>query len=307
MLLVAAALPLLFWDAGPSTAPALRDAHIERIAVPAAQESAWKGVAGIAVQAADIDRLRKLAVPSVEYRPDQASASRAPWIQSNGWEFVRAPGAHFYYDAPGKAAGLAAAEAFSYGADALIHTDAAGLQYFAEMLAFLRGIERLDLPPLVDIAFQDDGGDTAGEVLNLMLRNNLLVRAAAAPDPKAKLNVRLGSAQFPLETAQDPAAMAHLVRSALGDDHRSIRIYGTQVVLARVTAGGGRLRLALLNYDGARRKVDGLHVRALGRFPKHTGAVAGGAAQIDDYSLDDQATEFTLPELKTFAVIDLSR
>jgi hypothetical protein len=307
MLFVAAALPLLFWDAGPSTAPALRDAHIERIAVPSAQASAWKGVAGISVQPADVDHLRKLVVPSVEYRPDQASASRAPWIQSNGWELVRSHASHFYYDAPGKAAGLAAAEAFSYGVDALIHTDAAGLQPFAEMLAFLRGIERLDMPALADIVFQDDGSDTAGEVLNLMLRNNLLVRIAAAPDLKAKLNVRLGSPQFPMETAQDPAAMAHLVRSALGDDHRSLRIYGTQVVLARVTSGGGRVRLALLNYDGARRNVNGLHVRVLGRFPKHAAAAPGGAAQLDDYSTDDQATEFTLPELKTFAVIDLSR
>ena len=34
LLLVAAVLPRLFWDAGPETAPALREAGIERIAVP---------------------------------------------------------------------------------------------------------------------------------------------------------------------------------------------------------------------------------------------------------------------------------
>src|SRR5262249_44382565 len=112
---------------------------------------------------------------------------------------------------------------------------------------------------------------------------------------------------FPMETAQDPAAMAHLVRSALGDDHRSLRIYGTQVVLARVTGAGGRLRLALLNYDGTRRTVNGLHVRILSRFPKHAAAAPGGAARLEDYTTDEQATEFTLPELASFAVIDLSR
>jgi len=116
MLFLAAALPLLFWDAGPSAAPALRDAHVERIAVPAAQADAWKGVAGISVQPASTDGLIKLAVPLVEYRPDQATASRAPWIQSNGWQLLRRPTGRFYYDAPGQAAGLAAAEAFSYGA-----------------------------------------------------------------------------------------------------------------------------------------------------------------------------------------------
>lgn len=307
MLFLAAALPLLFWDAGPSAAGALRDAHIERIAVPAAQAEAWKGVAGISVQPASTGGLVKLAVPSVEYRPDQATASRAPWIQSNGWQLLRRPTGRFYYDAPGPAAGLAAAEAFAYGAEALVHTDAAGLKPFAEMLAFLHGVEQLHLPPLADIAFQDDGGDTAGEVLNLMLRNNLLVRPVANADPKAKLNVRLGTTQFPLETAQDPAAMAHLVRSTLGDDHRSLRIYGTQVVLARVTSNGARLRVAVLNYDGARRKVDGLRVRILGRFPHHNAAAPGGSLQLTDYTADDQATEFSLPELKSFAVIDLSQ
>lgn len=307
MLLLAAALPLLFWDAGPSTAAALRDAHIERIAVPAAQAEAWRSMAGISVQAASTAGLIKLAAPSVEYRPDQATASRAPWIQSNGWQLLRTPSSRFYYDAPGRAAGLAAAEAFAYGAEALVHTDATGVKPFAEMLAFLRGLEQFDFPALADIAFQDDGSDTAGEVLNLMLRNNLLVLPVSRADAKAKLNVRLGTAQFPLETAQDPAAMAHLVRSTLGDDRRSLRMYGTQVVLARVTSNGARVRVALLNYDGARRKVDGLHIRILGRFSQPTAAAPGGPISLTDYTVDDQATEFTLPELVSFAVIDLSR
>ena len=101
--------------------------------------------------------------------------------------------------------------------------------------------------------------------------------------------------------------MAHLVRSTLGDEHRSLRIYGTQVVLARVTSNGARLRVALLNYDGARRKVDGLRVRVLGRFAHYTAATPGSPIQLTDYAADDQATEFSLPELKSFAVIDLSR
>ena len=307
MLLLAAALPLLFWDAGPSTAGALRDAHIGRIAVPAAQMEAWKSVGGISVEAASTAGLDQAGHPrgGIPARPGDRQPGAVDSVQR-----LAAPaqaGSRFYYDAPGPAAGLAAAEAFAYGAQALVHTDAAGVKPFAGMLAFLSGLEKFDFPPLADIAFQDDGSETAGEVLNLMLRNNLLVLPVARADAKAKLNVRLGTSQFPLETAQDPAAMAHLVRSTLGDDRRSLRMFGTQVVLARVTSNGARMRVALLNYDGARRKVDGLHIRILGRFSHPTAAAPGGPISLTDYTADDQATEFTLPELVSFALIDLSR
>jgi hypothetical protein len=64
----------------------------------------------------------------------------------------------------------------------------------------------------------------------------------------------------------------------------------------------------LLNYAGAARKVDGLRVRVLGSYPKHQVAAAGSPGEeLLDYTVDKDATEFTLPELKTFAVIDLLR
>jgi hypothetical protein len=306
MLLLAAALPMLFWDGGPATAPTLRQAGIERIAVPAAQVAGWG--AGISVEAFDPSKAVKLAAPSVEYRANQATASRSPWLDANGWALIRRPAGRYYYDAPGPAAALAAAEAFSYGANALVHTDAAGLKPFAEMLRFLRSVEVLDLPPVADIGFLDDGGDVAGEVLNLMLRNNLLVSVLAKPDPHLKLNVRLGTKEFPMEEAQDPSVMAHIVRGRLTDERRSLRIYGTQVVLARLLGNGGHLRVLLLNYDGARRPVDGLRVRVLGRYAKHRAEAAGASnVQLLDYAVDDEATEFTLPSLATFAVVDLSK
>jgi hypothetical protein len=63
-----------------------------------------------------------------------------------------------------------------------------------------------------------------------------------------------------------------------------------------------------LNYAGANRKVDGIRVRVLGQYAKHEVHVADGAGvQLLDYSADNDATEFTLSELKTYAVIDLSR
>jgi hypothetical protein len=239
---------------------------------------------------------------------DQASASRSPWVDSNGWKFLRNPQGHFYYDAPGKPAALAAAEAYSYAAEALIRTDAEGLKPLAQMLDFLRGLSADPMPPVADVGFIDDGSPAAGEVMNLMARNNLLFRIVTAPDPKLKLNVRLGSKEYPIEDAKNPTIIERQVRSNLTDEKRSVRLYGSTVVVARLTASGARARLYLLNYTGATRNVDGLRVRVLGRYPKHQLADAGSpGAELMDYTVEADATEFTLRELKTYAVIDLSR
>ena len=50
------------------------------------------------------------------------------------------------------------------------------------------------------------------------------------------------------------------------------------------------------------------HESRTSQYPKHRLAAAGSPeAELLDYSVDADATEFTLPELKTYAVIDLSR
>ena len=99
------------------------------------------------------------------------------------------------------------------------------------------------------------------------------------------------------------------MRSNLTDEKRSVRIYGSQVVVARLTDRGGHVRLHLLNYTGADRKVDGIRVRVLGQYPKHqiSRLADGPGVELLDYTVESGATEFTLPELKTYAVIDLSR
>jgi len=308
MLLLLAALPGLFWDGGASTAPALRDAGISHIVVPAAQSASWKDVSGITVEAGDLERAVKLLAPAVNYRMNQASASREPWLVANGWKFLRQPQARFYYDVPGEPAALADAEAFCYGANAMVKTDAAGLKLLARMLDFLRGLSAEDMPPVADIGFIDDGSPAAGEVMNLMVRDNLLFRIVRAPDRALKLNVRLGAKEYPLEDAKNPKVIAQAIRANLTDEKRSLRIYGSPVVVARVTGSAGRLRVQLLNYAGAARKVNGIRVRVLGNYPQHQLA-ANDAAGVEllDYVAESDATEFTLPELKTYAVIDLSR
>jgi hypothetical protein len=120
--------------------------------------------------------------------------------------------------------------------------------------------------------------------------------------------VKLGDPDYPLRDAGNPGTLAHDVRYHLTDDKRSVRIYGSAVVVVRLTALGDRARLHLLNYAGANRKVEGIRVRVAGEYPKHRLWLADGAgAELLDYSVEPGATEFTVPEMKTYAVVDLSR
>jgi hypothetical protein len=308
MLLLLAALPGLFWDGAADTAPALREAGIREIYVAPSQASSWKGVDGITVEIADPQQAARALAPRVNYRMDQASASRVPWLDSNGWRFLRQPQGRFYYETTGPQSALAAAEAFAWGVNALIKTDAAGLKPLGQMLGFLRGIEAAGLPAVADFGYIDDGSSLSGEVMNLMVRYNLLFKLVRAPDPGLKMTVKLGTADYPIDQARNPGAMAHIVRGNLTDERRSLRIYGSAVVEGRLAGTGGRLRIHLINYDGASRKVNGLRVRVAGAYSKHQLAAAESpGAELLDYTVLPDATEFTLQELKTYAVIDLSR
>src|SRR5439155_27244710 len=127
----------------------------------------------ISAEASDLQVSVKLLTTTVKYRMEQASASRAPWLVSNGWRFLRWRDGHFYYDVTGAQSAIAAAEAYCYAANTLIRTDAAGLKPLAEMLDFLNAVpgETMPMPPVADIGFIDDGSEAAGEVMNLMVRD----------------------------------------------------------------------------------------------------------------------------------------
>jgi hypothetical protein len=249
----------------------------------------------------------KLNPPRVQMRNNEASATRSPWVDANGWRFLRTPNQQFYYQVTGDAATLAAAESFAYGSDALISADAAGAQAFEKMMAFLRTIpDAKDLQPVADFGVIDDGTDQTGEVLNLLTRQNLLFKIEKAADKQFSVNVRVGSKDYPAEEASNPSFMAHKVRAQLGDDHRSIRLYGSEVVVSRYVTGGGRARIYLINYSN--RPVRGLRVRVRGSFAKGEARLYNLAdAKLEDWVQDGGATEFSIPELSTFAVIDLSR
>jgi hypothetical protein len=307
--LLPVALPALYWTGGAETASTLRQAGITHISVPASNAEAWKNVSGIDARIADRQGAVKLAVPGITFRMSEASASRVPWVTSNGWQFIRRPKGRFYYDVSGNGSALAAAEAFCYGANSMIQTDTSGLKPLADILSFLASINSPQGPPLADIGFADDGSPSAGEVMNLLVRDNLLFKIVRAPDPDLKVMVQLGSKEYPTEAAKNPDALVHKIRANLTDARRLVRIYGTSVVVARITEEPGGLRLHLLNYGSAKgTRVEAFRVRLLGHYPKAQLHSFGSAAgQLTEYSLEPGATEFTVPELKMYAAIDLSK
>lgn len=303
-LLVAATLPVLFWQESVNTRGELENAGIHHVTVSSTQFAAWRNVPGLQVDAADLGGAIKVPVPGIALRADEASASHIPWVTSNGWHFLRQPDARFYYDVPADCVTLAAAEAFSFGVDALIHTGVSGLPRFTEALKFLTSINTEFASPIADIGVIDDGSNTSREVMNLMVRDNLLFDIARTSPANYKLNIELGSATY--SALKDPEAIVHKIRADLGDDKRSVRLFGTSVVVAHLTGEREHPRLHLLNYGApAHIEVGSFRVRVLGRYSKALiRSVASPDEKLLDYEVDQKATEFTVPDLKTYAVVD---
>ncbi len=85
----------------------------------------------------------------------------------------------------------------------------------------------------------------------------------------------------------------------------SLRVYGSEVVIARLTGDGTRARLHLLNY--ANREIVGIRVRVRGSFQSGRIYVADrGAMSPTEQVVSDGFTELTIPALTTYAVVDLT-
>lgn len=306
---LAVILPILFWQGSANTAPELQKAGITRVAVPSPELASWRTIAGISAEPADITAAIKLPPPGVALKIDEASASRIPWVSSNGWRFMRQPRAKFYYNVPANIATLAAAEAFCYGAEALVHTDAEGIEPLAKMLEFLTAINSDEAKPLADVEYVDNGSAASAEVMNLMIRDNLLFKTVPEASGRAKLSVQLGSKDYPAANVKDADSIVHKIRGNLTDDRRFVRIFGTSVVIVHVAGEVDKPRLHLLNYgSGAHIRVGGFRVRVLGRYARsQIHSFDGPNERLLDYEVQADATEFTVPELKTYAVVDLAR
>jgi hypothetical protein len=296
----------LYWPQGVESAPPLRRAGIERLAVAPDQADAWRkaGFSAIPVSTADLASRERVPAPGYEARADMASPTQSPWIVANGWRYLRRSGGLYLYDLPAGKAALAAAEAHVYGADAILKIDPADLEELGRMAAFLAELPSRELPGVADLAVVDDGSALTGEVMNLLARHNLLYRPTARPVPAFRINVRLGSKEHPKEEATDPAAFAQRIRRELGDEQRSLRVYGSAVVIGRLTGDADRARLHLLNYGG--RVIEGLRIRLRGSYAPGEARVAGlGPVPLEEPVVSDGATEFSVPRMGTYAVIDL--
>jgi hypothetical protein len=309
VLLLAASLPCVYWTDGVESGPMLAAAGITRLCVPPDRSDAWRALGFEVRPVAETELASRVALPTpgVSPRAGVASPTRSPWIVANGWRFTRNPGTTYVYDVPAERAALAVAEAFAYGADAIVKIgppDAAALGAVGSLLTFLASVPDADLPPSADIAVVDDGSAVTGEVMNLLARRNLLFQVVQAPSARFPINIVLGTAEYPIELASDPSAFALRIRRQLTDGQRSLRVYGSEVVICRLTGDASRARLHLINYGG--REIQGLRIRLRGAYREGEAHVAGaGRLALEDHVVADGATEVSLPRLVSYAVIDL--
>jgi hypothetical protein len=311
MLLAAViAVPCVFWLQGPETASAVKAAGLEQLCVPSEAAESWSA-AGMKVRAITTEELQAretLAAPGLLVQAGLASPSRSPWVTANGWRFIRNAGERYVYDLPAGTAVRGASEALAYGADALLKIDAADLAPVGRVLAQFTQLPHVDLPDAADIGVVDDNSAEAGELMNLLVRRNLLFKRL---DPRAShhgypLTVRLGTAGYTRKEAADPSELALKIRRQLTDARRTLRIFGSEVVIARFTTDEKQARLHLLNYGG--RTIEGLRVRLRGAYRiRQAWAMGSGGVNPTDVMTDDEGIEFSLPALETYAVVDLDR
>jgi len=304
--LLVAAAPCLYWTQGIESRAAVEAAGIKRLCVAPEQAEVWRqaGFEVTPTTQSDFDSREALATPGITPRAGLASPTRSPWIVANGWRFMRSPDRKYSYEVPAGKGAIAAAEAFAYGADAVIRIDPGDLTAVGAMLAFLDSLPSVDLPPIADLAVVDDGSALTGEVMNLLARRNLLFHVVKTPSPDVRINIVVGTPAYPAEEAADPSAFALKVRRQITDEQRSLRVFGSEVVICRLTGDGRRLRLHLLNYAG--REIEGLRVRLRGVYPQGDAFVAGsGRVALADHVAADGATEFSVARLTTYAVVEL--
>jgi hypothetical protein len=300
--------PCVYWTGEvDETRDALKNAGVDRICVSPDRTDSWRasGFDAVATPDSDLAARQRLPIPGLESRVDRVSSTRSPWVNANGWRFVQNPAGRYVYELPAGSAALAAAEALQFGADVVLRIDPADLPELGKVLAFAKGLPVSDLPPIADIGVVDDGTEEVGEVMNLLSRRNLLYQPVKAASAQYAVTVALDTEKYSRKEAEkNPSEFALKVRRELTDDRRTLRVYGTEVVLARLTGDASRRRLQLVNYGG--REIEGLRIRLLGSWRVESLRVAGHAdAAAQDVAIADGATEFSIPELGVFAVVDL--
>jgi hypothetical protein len=267
-----------------------------------------QGVASAAPAGSAAAGFREVPAPGVRFQSNQAQATPAPWVDSNLWRFQRGLKRANYAKLPAGPAPLAAAEAFTGHVDAILNPDPADVAELGKMLAFLKAQDQPEMPAIANIGVVDDGSPALDELFNMLTRRNLLYRVTKTADRRLDLNVRLGSLDFPKESAANPSDFAARVREKLGDDKRLVRLYGTNTAIAHLSGDENHARLVVLSYS-RNRTQPGLRVRVLGRYKTSRFAAFGTApgAQLTDIDAGSTAIEFSVPLFSTIAIVDLDK
>ena len=264
-----------------------------------------EGLAAAAPAGVEAARFQQVPAPAVRMQANEAQATTAPWIESNCWRFQRGMRAANYAKLPAGAAPLAAAEAFTFGVDAILNPDPADVPELGKMFRFLKGLDQAPMPVAANIGVVDDKSPAMDEVLNMLTRRNLLYRVVSAPDRKLDVTVQLGTKDFPRAAAANPSDFAARVREKLSDGKRLVRVYGANTTIAHLTTDGKRARLYLLTY-GRNRSQQGLRIRVLGRYrPTNFAAYGVEGAKLMDVENPEGSTEFSVPAFNICAIIDL--
>jgi hypothetical protein len=302
-------LPCVYWPhAVDESVAVVQQAGLDRLCVPPELAERWRaaGIEAVPVSPGDLASREVLPAPGIVHRADLVSATRSPWVVANGWRSLRAPAERFRYELPPGTGALAAAEAFAYGEDALLSIDAADLSEVSAMLAFLREVPAAGADAAVgDVGVVDDGSEEMGEVMNMLSRRNLLFEVVKARDRRFPVTVAFGSRAYSRQEAGDPSALALKVRRRLTDGARTIRVYGSEVVITRVTRRADGMRVQLLNYGG--REIEGLRVRLRGTYRGGEAQVSGiGRVPLDELAVVEGGTEFSIPRLTIYASVELT-
>ena len=137
---------------------------------------------------------------------NEAQATTAPWIESNALAVPAWPPKGPLREAARRVPRrFAAAEAFTFGVDAILNPEPADVPELGKMLRFLKTQPQPSMPAMANIGVVDDESPAMDEVLNMLTRRNLLYRVVPAPDRKLDLTVQLGSKDFPKEAQRTPA------------------------------------------------------------------------------------------------------
>ena len=107
-------LPGLHWAGGLDTASQLSNAGIERVIVTAESIVAWRDLGFSPESDAGLVDYTEVGPPTVRMERSIAAATSVPWVEANGWHFLRGVEFARYRDMPSGLAALAVAEAFSY-------------------------------------------------------------------------------------------------------------------------------------------------------------------------------------------------